>query len=134
MLGERFIARKKARDDGAAVLCGFIFQRDRLLRDGGLSAKNAGSPHKPGKARRYTQTVLSGRGGEAERFIPQKNAGWGGGPQRKRREIPPYAARRANNARKKKPGRSVRNDGLGWVVQGTQASRPSSLCESGLKA
>src|SRR6266481_1397614 len=25
-------------------------------------------------------------------------------------------------------------DGRGWVVQGTQASRPSSLCESGLKA
>src|SRR5260370_15944278 len=44
---------------------------------------------------------------------PAEYAGWGGGPQRKRREIPPYAARRANNARKKKPGRSVRNDSVG---------------------
>src|SRR5216683_48886 len=44
---------------------------------------------------------------------PAKYAGCGGDPQRKRREIPPYAARRANNARKKKPGCSVRNGRAG---------------------
>jgi len=48
----------------------------------------------------------------------------------KKREIPPYATRRANNARRKKPGRSARNDGRGWVVQGTQASRPGLNCDA----
>jgi hypothetical protein len=32
-------------------------------------------------------------------------------PQRKRREIPPYATRRTKTVRRKKPGRSARNDG-----------------------
>ncbi len=59
-----------------------------------------------------------------KRDSSRKMRGWGGGPQRKRREIhpaecagwgggPPYAARRANNARKKKPACSVRNGRAG---------------------
>ncbi len=110
------------------------------------TGKQKARPTNRGKARRYTQTVVSARGGEdgrdssgrkrgmgrrsseeekrdsslrgparkqrAQEKTGAESAGWGGGPQRKRREIPPYAARRANNARKKKPGRSVRNDGM----------------------
>ena len=41
------------------------FWKMRLLRDAGLSPqKTRGGPTKRGKARRYTQTVVSAHGGE----------------------------------------------------------------------
>src|SRR5260370_27730126 len=56
--------------------------------------------------------------------------GWGGGPQMKKREIPLFATRRTKAVRRKKPGRFVRNDDWGWVVRGTQASRPGLNCDT----
>jgi len=60
-------------------LGGFVFQKERPLRDARLSRKKTqGVPINRGKARRYTETVLSARGGvkgrgsKGEKQVPRR--------------------------------------------------------------
>ena len=49
-------------------------------------------------------------GGGEDRFAGISSGGVVGAARKEAGEIPPYATRRAKTARKKKPGRSARND------------------------
>jgi|ERR1700682_107624 len=104
-------------------------------------------PTNRGKARGYTQAAVSARGGEGasprearcavavltdcslqrmgrDSSLAKGARRWGGGPHIRR---PTLSQERK---RKKKSACSVRNDGLRWLVQGTQASRPGLNCDA----
>jgi hypothetical protein len=102
----------------------FVFQRVWLLRDAGLSPQKTrgvpgkgnrdaeGTPHKPGQSRRYSQTVISVRGGEGskgEKQVPRRardDNGEGGAVLRGlgKKRPPPFATQGKQSAAATKCG------------------------------